>query len=450
MFSGGTKTPKHQNTSTMLQETKWVANWGNYPRIKALVASPASIGEASDFVRAQPRLIARGNGKCYGDAALGSCILSTLSLNRLLAFDAANGIVHCEAGMLLADLLQIILPKNWFFHVTPGIKAITVGGAIACDVHGKNHPEKGCFSNWLLSFELMGADGQVLSCSRSQNPDLFWQTCGGMGWTGVILSAQFQLMRLPSAQMQQNTVKADDLEALFRAFEDKRHWPYAAAWVDCLPKGANFGRGVAYFADHAAKGDATAVSVPRRPRNISFFAPSWLLNPLSIRMHNYLMYRRAVAGERLVDLDTYFYPLDRIGNWNRLYGRRGFVQYQFCLPEAFAFDGIRAVLETIQKSQDTPFLTVLKRHGERPKEAVHSFPIKGYSLALDFPRTQTIPALVDKLDALLFKYNGKIYLAKDALSHQLLGRIDPLGYGHEKFESSLKQRISADEGSHLG
>lgn len=148
-------------------------------------------------------------------------------------------------------------------------------------------------------------------------------------------------------------------------------------------------------------------------------------------------------------MDTYFYPLDRIGNWNRLYGRRGFVQYQFCLPEELAFEGIREVLGTIQKSADTPFLTVLKRHGERPKEAVHSFPIRGYSLALDFPRTQTIPALVAKLDALLFKYNGKIYLAKDALSHKQLGRIDPLGYGHEKFESNLKRRISADEGPHL-
>ena len=335
-----------------------------------------------------------------------------------------------------------MLSEGWFFHVTPGIKAITVGGAIACDVHGKNHPEKGCFSNWLLSFELLNENGEVLHCSRSQNPDLFWQTCGGMGWTGVILSAQFRLMRLPSAHIRQYTVKANELEALFQTFDNNRSWPYAAAWVDCLPKGPNFGRGVAYFADHAASPPTAAPPAPPRRLNIPFFAPSWLLNPLSICLHNHLRYSRVVTGERLVDLDTYFYPLDRIGNWNRLYGRRGFVQYQFCLPEDCAFEGIRRILETIQQSQDTPFLTVLKRHGERPAEAVHAFPIRGYSLALDFPRTRTIPALVAKLDELLFKFDGKIYLAKDALSNKGLGRIDPAGYGHEKFESSLKLRLN--------
>ncbi|MCB0573096.1 MAG: FAD-binding oxidoreductase, partial [Saprospiraceae bacterium] len=176
-------------------KTGTITNWGRYPAIRAELATPANRDEVREYIVAHDRMIARGNGRCYGDAALSACVLSTLALNKVLRFDKEEGIVQCESGVLLSGLLDLIVPAGWFFHVTPGIKSITAGGAIASDVHGKNHPVKGCFSNWLLSFELMDAEGRVHVCSREKNSDLFWQTCGGMGWTGVILSATFRLMR---------------------------------------------------------------------------------------------------------------------------------------------------------------------------------------------------------------------------------------------------------------
>ncbi|MBL7774818.1 MAG: hypothetical protein JNK89_02385, partial [Saprospiraceae bacterium] len=216
---------------------------------------------------------------------------------------------------------------------------------------------------------------------------------------------------------------------------------YAAGWIDGLASGKNLGRGVVYFADHAEASDGGLNYPHRNTRNVPFFAPSGLLNRWSIRLHNHLLFSRAKTGEQLVDLDRYFYPLDRIRNWNRLYGRRGFIQYQFCLPEAFAFAGIREILQTIQKSKDLPFLSVIKRHGDRPPEAVHSFPERGYSLALDFPRTDTVFALVRRLDEIVWQYEGKIYLAKDACSAGRMGRVDPATFGYEKFYSLLKGRI---------
>jgi decaprenylphospho-beta-D-ribofuranose 2-oxidase len=426
--------------------TKSLANWANYPVAEAEIATPESVAEARDYLLSRDRLIARGNGKCYGDAALSPHVLSTLQFNRLLHFDREAGVVECEAGVLLSDLLNVIVAAGWFFHVTPGIKFITVGGAIASDVHGKNHPSKGCFSNWLISFELMTANGEILTCSRTENTDLFWQTCGGMGWTGVVLSAKFHLMKIESLHMRQVALQASNLEDLFRAFEDNRHWSYAAGWLDGTASGSAAGRGVVFLAEHhptpEVSGEGSGVGLKqKKPRNVPFFAPSWILNPLSIRLHNQIIFSKAKPGERLVDLDTYFYPLDRVQNWNRLYGRRGFIQYQFCLPEENSFDGIRHIMEAIRVSPETPFLTVLKRHGERPKEAVHSFPIRGYSLALDFPRTKTIFDLVKKLDDLVWSLGGKIYLTKDACSAARMGRVNPAAFGEEKFFSLLKERL---------
>ena len=421
-------------------ETRTVANWANYPVTTAEVATPNNFAEARDYLLSRDQLLARGNGRCYGDAALSPHLLSTLAMNRLLDFDAENGVVHCEAGLLLRDLLRTIVPAGWFFHVTPGIKSITVGGAIASDVHGKNHPTKGCWSNWLISFDLLNEKGDVLTCSRQENPTLFWQTCGGMGWTGVVLAGRFQLMRLASTKMHQTTRRVANFDALFREMADHTDYPYAAAWVDTTDPN---GRGAAFFAEHLLGNIAgkPLVFTEKKPRNVPFFAPPWLLNPLSMRAYNELYFWKNKSGKRLVNIDQYFYPLDSLGHWNRLYGRRGFVQYQFCLPEAVAFDGLKRILEKIRQSRETPFLSVLKRHGERPTEAVHSFPIKGYSLALDFPRTRTIFGLVRQLDDLVAELGGRIYLAKDACSSSKVSSVDPASFGSEKFYSLLKGRL---------
>lgn len=418
-----------------------IAGWANYPRINATVFEPTKLEEIQQMVCEQPRVLARGNGKSYGDASLSPRVISMLRLNKILRFDAENGQITGESGVLLSDLLAVMVPKGWFLAVTPGIKQITVGGAIASDVHGKNHPTAGCFSNHLISFDLINASGEIQHCSKQENTPLFWQTCGGMGWTGVVLRATIQLQRISSAFMCQKTVVAGHLSQLFDAFEVYSDWPYAAAWIDCTH---GQGRGAVYFARHESSSQApnTLRFEEKKKIQVPFFAPSGLLNAWTIRLYNQRYFWKSRAGEQRISLDAYFYPLDAIQDWNRLYGRRGFVQYQCCIPKENARSGIYKLLETIQLSRETPFLSVLKRHGKRPAEAIHSFPIEGYSLALDFPRTKGILALISQLDDLVWALGGKIYLTKDACSAPKMGRIRPEDFAPPKFYSLLRERIS--------
>jgi FAD/FMN-containing dehydrogenase len=426
----------------MTSERMLLRNWGNYPEAQALVLTPDTPDALASCVAAQTKLIARGNGRCYGDAALADVVVSTRHLNRITAFDPSTGLLRAQAGTLLSDIIDLVVPYGWFLHVTPGIKYITVGGAIASDVHGKNHPRMGCFSRWLTDLVLLNADGARTVCSATRHPDLFWQTCGGMGWTGVVEEAGMQLRPLQSVYLQQHTVRTRTLDALFRAFDDHADREYAAGWVD----GLHPGRGIAFFADHEDIAPGKPLRYPnKKPLQIPFFAPSGALNRYTIGAYNALLYHSARSGSRRVDMDTYFYPLDRLGHWNRLYGRRGFVQYQFCLPASRAFDGIVSILHTIRRSGEVPFLSVLKRHGDRPAEAVHSFPERGYSLALDFPRTPGILPLVRALDEQVWASGGRIYLAKDACSAPRMGRIDPRRTGDPKFESHLRRRLLQPE-----
>jgi len=418
-----------------------IKNWANYPQIEALVANPVNRSQVAELCRQWPQFIARGNGKCYGDAALAPHICSTLALNKILNFDVQNGIIECEAGVLLSDLLPIIVPAGWFFHVTPGIKAITVGGAIASDVHGKNHPEKLCFSQWLLSFELMQSDGNIVQCSREENAELFYDTCGGMGWTGVILAARFQLMPIKSVSMEQKTKRFNNFEALFEAIEMPHDWPYAAAWIDMASGGRRYGRGAVFFAKHVETAAETLKYPKSKTISVPFYAPTWLLNRFSMQLYNARYFSKNTDRHFETDIDSYFYPLDRILHWNRLYGKKGFIQYQFCVPQALAYDGLKAVLDFLKTAPDTPFLTVLKKHGPRPAEFRHSFPVEGYSLAMDFPKTKHIFQTVSALDAILAPLGAKIYLTKDACSAPAMAQVDPRKFGADKFFSLLKSRL---------
>lgn len=418
-----------------------LSGWGNYPYVNAQMSEPDSLEGIRHYLRENERFAIRGNGKSYGDAALGARVLSTLALRQVRDFNPENGVIECETGALLADLLPIIIPAGWFFHVTPGLKNISIGGAIASDVHGKNHPTKGCFSNWLISFELMTASGEILTCTKEENAGLFWQTCGGMGWTGFILSARFQLMRIGSTQIRQRTVQCQNLQAVFQTFEENRASSYAVGWIDTTASGKIFGRGAVHLAQDFDE-NGPLIWQEKAPKNIPFFAPSWLLNPLTIRAFNALYFRKNHSQDRLVHINECFYPLDGLDNWNRLYGRPGFVQYQCCLPEETSLEGVRQIMDMVRISPETPFLSVLKQHGERPKEAINSFPIKGYSLALDFPRTRSIFTLVQQLDALVWDLGGKIYLAKDSCSEARMSRVNPAEFGEGKFWSAMRERIT--------
>lgn len=423
-----------------------IAGWANCPTIEAEVATPVSTAVFQQILNEKQLLLARGNGRSYGDASLNETVVSTLKFNKFLGFDPKTGLLTCQAGVLLSQIINFAMPRGWFFHVTPGHQFITIGGAIAADVHGKNHPTAGSFSRWLDSFELLTGDGSIKICSRSENADLFWKTIGGMGWTGIILKASFFLRPNSSPFLNQKTTKTASLDQLFEAFEIDKNREYRMAWIDAMhPKG----RGILASADHLEFGmrnteygiENSKFRTPHSAFRIPFMAPEMLLNPLTINVFNQFVWFGQRAGERPVHFQKFFYPLDSILEWSRLYGRRGFRQYQFQLPENKAFDGIARALEIIRKNGQPPFLVVLKKLGDQPPEARNSFCQKGWTLALDFPNRPDLPPLFRKLDDLLLDLDGKINLAKDSASDPRLSGLAASDFEETKFDSLLRRRI---------
>ncbi|RMD82363.1 MAG: FAD-binding oxidoreductase [Lentisphaerae bacterium] len=368
--------------------------------------------DAAEVLNLYSDLIPYGNGKSYGDSALWRHIAVMQPMKRMLDFDEERGLLHCEAGVLLSEIIEVFLPRGWFLMVTPGTKLITVGGAIAADVHGKNHHRAGCFSSCVESFRLMLPDGTIRECSRESHRELFLATCGGMGLTGLILDAKIRLKRVNSCRIEQTLIRTESLEETFKAFEDYASTPYSVAWIDCLAKGKAMGRCHLMVGDFADDGDLN-YRLPRR-MNVPVEFPSFCLNSLSVTAFNTVYYHKAKAGvsQAKIGLDEFFYPLDSIHNWNRIYGRPGFTQYQFILPKAKSFDGLSEILERIARSGKGSFLAVLKLYGPANENWL-SFPLEGYSLALDFKIDQGLFKLLDELDQVVLRYGGRIYLAKD-------------------------------------
>lgn len=389
-----------------------ISGWGRYPQVKACVSAAETPSCIADRIARWKDCIARGSGKSYGDSALSGRILWMEPLNRILSFDATQGEVVCEAGVSLAKLIDVFLPRGFFLAVTPGTKLITVGGAIASDVHGKNHHRAGCFSSCVNWFDLMLADGRIVRCSREENGDLFRATCGGMGLTGVILKAGIRLQRVVSAWIDQRIVYCRDLDAVLAAFDTYSHVTYSVAWIDCLKTGKALGRAVLMVGEHADSGGL----VPPQPRRLSvpFTFPEGVLNPMSIRLFNagYAWMHRRNEGESRVPIDAFFYPLDGIEQWNRMYGPRGFLQYQFVLPRSEGADGLYAILSAIAAEGMGSFLAVLKLFGPANDHFL-SFPMEGYTLALDFGIRPGLFAFLDRLDRLVVRFGGRIYLTKD-------------------------------------
>lgn len=394
-----------------------VTNWGNYPVIDALVHSPSTIEEASSVVRLSSELIARGLGRCYGDSSLNHTILSTLRLNHILRFDEEQGVLTCEAGVSLSEILDTVVPRGWFLPVTPGTKFVTVGGAIASDVHGKNHHVAGPFSNFVHSITIVLGDGTILTCSRTEHEDLFRATCGGMGLTGIILEATFSLIKIETAYIRQQIIKTNNIDETFEQFEKNKHWTYSVAWIDCLAQGNTLGRSALILGEHATKEE-----IGYRYRNplkiekpfsasVPIFFPNFVLNPYTVRLFNVLRYTSYISGDSVVEYEPFFYPLDRILQWNRIYGKRGFTQYQFVLPKDQSYEGLKTILKKIAESGEGSFLAVLKLFGQQ--QGILSFPQEGYTLALDFPLTEKAINLFTELDAIVTHYGGRLYLTKD-------------------------------------
>ena len=388
-------------------------SWGMYPKIKNTIFKFDKKKTLRKIINEHDELIPCGNGRSYGDSALNSNIIDVRSKDCFIDFNEETGLLHVQAGVLLSEILESFVPRGWFLKVTPGTKFITVGGAIASDIHGKNHHIEGCFSKCIKDFKIMLADGEVITCSKEATADLFKATCGGQGLTGIILDAKIYLKRINSKYIDQTTIKTKNLKETFKAFEEYQDKPYSVAWIDCLAKGDKIGKCLLMVGGF--RDDGKLDYKVNRQKNIPFNFPSFVLNNWSVRAFNWLYYRKVKQkiSKQIVDIDTFFYPLDAIGHWNRIYGKNGFTQYQFILPKEFSYEGLEEILTTISKSGKGSFLAVLKLYG-KANDNYLSFPMEGYSLALDFKIEKGLFGLLDKLDEIVVKYKGRIYLAKDA------------------------------------
>ncbi|QEQ00677.1 FAD-binding oxidoreductase [Thermosynechococcus sp. QKsg1] len=401
---------------------KTLCGWGRYPVQTCHVYCPRSESEILQLLKRDLPLIARGNGRAYGDSALnGEATLQMRHFNRLLGFNPHTGQLIAEAGVLLAEILEIFVPRGWFPLITPGTKFVTVGGMIAADVHGKNHHKEGSFVQSLDWLDLLTSEGQIYRCSPSENQDLFYWTVGGMGLTGVILRAAFRLRPIETAWIRQTTRIAKHLDEVIDLFEAAQDVTYSVAWIDCLATGSQLGRSVLILGEHATREELPAkyrqrpLRTPqRRKLSIPVDFPNGALNPLTVRAFNqlYFLNQQRQASQSFVDWDRFFYPLDSLLGWNRIYGRRGFVQFQCVLPLSTAREGLSALLHCTSAAGAGSFLAVLKKLGDQ--QGYFSFPMAGYTLALDFPMSQRTLKVLDQLEEITLHYGGRFYLAKDS------------------------------------
>lgn len=390
-------------------------SWGLWPPPSRQRLYPLSRREHPLPMPGQP-LLAHGQGRSYGDSCLNNdgTLLLTRGLDRFIDFDVDTGVITCEAGVTLGEILALAVPRGWFLPVTPGTQLATVGGAIANDVHGKNHHRAGSFGDHVLAFELLRSDGSRRQLAPGE--PLFAATVGGLGLTGLVTWVRIQLQRVQGPWMQVESLRFDQLEDFFTlSAQSEASHDYTVAWVDCLARGASLGRGHFLRANHAAAG--VSGRLPGRNLAIPVTPPMSLVNRWTLRPFNSFYYHRQRARRResVQHYGPYFYPLDGIRDWNRLYGRNGFLQHQCVLPPGSARDATRALLEQIGRSGQGSFLAVLKEFGDRPAPGLLSFARAGTTLALDFPRRgPDVFALLDRLDAIVAEAGGAIYPAKDA------------------------------------
>jgi L-gulonolactone oxidase len=402
-------------------ETDDILSWGRVVRARHHLARPAWRDElpalVTEAAAAFHSLLPVGLSRSYGDSGLNpdGALVDMTGLDRLIAFDPATGILRADAGLSFDALLRIVVPRGYFPPATPGTRFVTLGGAIANDVHGKNHHRAGTIGRWVRRLGLVRSDGSMIELGPDDATGLFAATIGGLGLTGVIAWAEIELMPITSAMMEVETVPFGDLDTFFMlAAESENAFDYTVAWIDCLSTGAATGRGLFNRARHAATGllSAGRNGGPAVPVDL----PEFTLNARSVKAFNalYLWNGRRKAGHTQQHYQPFFYPLDAIGGWNRMYGRRGMYQYQSVVPPGTARASTRAMLETIAASGQGSFLAVLKTFGDLPSPGLLSFPRAGTTLALDFPnRGAATLDLMARLDAIVREAGGRLYPAKD-------------------------------------
>ncbi|MGZ3774661.1 MAG: FAD-binding oxidoreductase [Bdellovibrio sp.] len=438
-------------------------SWGLYPKITqqnfceldnryALLSSCSS---PSNSALIKESILPRGVGRSYGDSCLNETgtLIGSGRLNHYISFDKEAGIIRCEAGVLFGDILQLVVPQGWFLPVTPGTKFVTVGGAIANDVHGKNHHVAGNFGHHVLSFEILRSSGERLHCSRSENTELFYATIGGLGLTGFITWAEFKLCKISSAWIEQEQIQFQSLSDFFKiATDSEKDYDFTVAWVDCVNK-ANDIRGIFIRGNFAPaqKVENFKIHNSQSANSVPFYFPEWTLNSFSIRVFNELYYRKNLTSfkKNIVHYDPFFYPLDSIHHWNKIYGRRGFLQYQFVVPfKEDSGKAISQIFDILKQSQMGSFLAVLKTFGSMKSEGMLSFPQEGVTLALDFPNYgKKLLTVLEQCDAIVKEAKGAIYPAKDARmgAHNFAAFFPRLNefdkYIDPQFSSSFWRRV---------
>jgi FAD/FMN-containing dehydrogenase len=395
---------------------KTLQSWGRLTKQPhdVLALTPATAG-AGLPITAQPA-IPFGMGRSYGDTALnaGGPVWTTSGLDSFLQFDAKTGVLVCEPGVLLRDIQRCGVAQGWMLPVTPGTQMATVGGAIANDVHGKNHHVFGTFGEHVLQIKLLRTDGTLIACSPQQNFEYFSATVGGIGLTGVIIEATLQLRKVTGSWLETETIPYGNVDEFFKlSRESESDWEYTVSWIDCLA--GHGGRGLFMRANHS---DRTQGPLPKaRVRSFPIVPPISVVNKLSLRAFNnaYFYLNRAKRGRRLEHYQPFFYPLDNLQHWNRMYGPKGFYQYQSVIPGRYASTATQAMLDAIARSGQGSFLAVLKTFARRPEVGMLSFPREGATLALDFPNLGAeTDKLFQRLDAIVLEAGGRIYLGKDA------------------------------------
>lgn len=430
---------------------KKVHNWGLFPKINANVIEPKNYEKEISEIINSDSIIARGNGRCYGDSALQNTIFSTLKMKKFIFFDSEKGTLKCESGVLLSEILNLIVPKGYFLPVTPGTKFITVGGAVASNIHGKNHHKDGAFSKYIIDFEILLHNGQIVKCSKTENTSIFTNTIGGMGLTGLITTVCLSLKKIETSYIKQKSIKASNLDQIIDYLDAYKDYTYSVAWINCLSKGKSIGKSILMLGEHAKKNEIGTKNKVLQPHsskqiNIPFHFPSLTLNKYTVRAFNWFYYNKQIQKETntIVHYNSFFYPLDSLNNWNRIYGKKGFTQYQFVIPFENGKEGLHKILKEISNSGCGSFLAVLKTFGAKDEYSSSlSFPMKGYTLALDFKINTKVLTLLNKLDNLVLQYGGKLYLAKDSrMSKDMFSRTYSKQIKSNKFISLQHERLS--------
>ncbi len=432
-------------------------SWGRYP--KAHNQAALRLKNRFDdlpILQKETSFLPRGMGRSYGDSCLNedAHLLLTRSLDHLMEFDPNTGLLRAEAGVTFEEILDFAVAKGFFLPVTPGTKFVTLGGAIANDVHGKNHHVDGNISHHLLQFELLRSNGERLICSQTSNEDMFYATIGGLGLTGLITWAEIKLRPIQNPFITQEVVKTTGLSDFFALSKDpKKEWTYTVSWLDCLARKEQVGRGL-YIRGNHAKAEFTKASIkgPGSKKSVPFDFPSFALSGPTVKAFNLLYYNKQLSRQTagMTHYDPFFYPLDAIHDWNRIYGKRGFLQWQCVVPFSDGQDAIKEILGSISKSGQGSFLSVLKTFGDIPSLGLMSFPRPGVTLALDFPNTgEKLYRLLDRLDDVTKAAKGSVYVAKDArMSKENFRAFYPRlqdfsRFVDPKFSSSFWRRVTS-------